>query len=304
MPKDSRARVNAVRAVMAETGLRYNQAALELDRRAGAAGDQPDSEPRRLHVLPFLVYCTVPASADRAELAQDLADRLHTLRRESTGEEYAGRADVIVPASPWAPEPQLPGYVSALLLVHAWAVRPWDRKGEADAVISDFYAVARAWVTDRYPAVPVEGHPVALPLGRADAEALAASAEFTAHTEGEYTDLPEGWEELIAARRAEVAAGRVDGDPRASSRAGRVTVGRWSRRACRAPCPSCRACGAGRRRPLPLSPCRCRRTSPSTSTPGRCGRTASSTGSSRGGTGAAVTASTTRTAGTPAIWRR
>ncbi|MFF2571170.1 hypothetical protein [Streptomyces sp. NPDC058084] len=221
MPKDSRARVNAVRAVMDETGLRYNQAALELDRRTGAAGDPPDSEPRRLHVLPFLVYCTVPASADRAELAQDLADRLHTLRREATGEEYEGRADVIVPGSPWAPEPQLPGYVSALLLVHAWAVRPWDRKGEADAVISDFYAVARAWVVARYPAVPVEGHPVALPLGRADSEALAAGAEFTAHTAGEHADLPEGWEELIAARRAEVAASRVDESP---NEPGGVTV--------------------------------------------------------------------------------
>ncbi|MFF3731013.1 hypothetical protein ACFYXM_11985 [Streptomyces sp. NPDC002476] len=215
MPKDSRARTLAVRQVMEQTGLSYTQAAHRLDRTAstGTAAAATDGGEQRLHVLPFVVYCTVPADADRSELAQDLADRLHTLRRETTGEEYDGRADVIVPASPWTPEPQLPGYVSALLLVHAWAVRPWDRKGEADAVVSDFYAVARAWVIGRYPEVPVEGRPVALSIGRADAEALTASAEFTAHTASEHTSLPDGWSELIAARHAEVTAGRVDLDP-------------------------------------------------------------------------------------------
>ncbi|MDW4918688.1 hypothetical protein [Streptomyces californicus] len=215
MPKDSRARTLAVREVMKETGLPYNRAAHHLDRtptdtdRAVATDDLSEE---RLHVLPFLVYCTVPASADRAELAQDLADQLHTLRRNASGEEYEGRADVIVPGSPWAPEPQQPGYVSALLLVHAWAMRPWDQPGEADAVVSDFHAVARSWVTSRYPAIPTEGLPVALPLGWHRAQVLAATAEFTAHTAGEHTDLPEGWEELITARRTEVAVGSVNLD--------------------------------------------------------------------------------------------
>ncbi|MCF1592404.1 hypothetical protein [Streptomyces muensis] len=204
MPQDSRARTRAIREVMAATGLSYNKAALQLDAEnapatADAAGDV------QLHVLPFVFSATVPADVDRRELAQALADELHTLRR--VGEEYPGRADVVVPAPVWEPEPHLAGYVHATLIVHAWAVRPWQREGEAEAVMRDFNAVAKAWLLARYP-VPVEGHPVAMMLGSARAQALAA--EFTAHTGGDHEDLPDGWAELIAARRAKVAATTVE----------------------------------------------------------------------------------------------
>ncbi|WP_282792927.1 hypothetical protein [Streptomyces sp. CC224B] len=198
MPKDSRARTQAVRAVMAETGLPYTRAALELDRRTGAAG-------QRLNFIPFVLAFTVPATADRRELAQSLADQLQLLRRRETGEEYEGRADVIVPGRPWAPEPGLPGHVAGILLVRAWAVRPWDRGGEWEAVVTDFHAAASAWLLDRYPG-PGGGQPAVLPLGTKDAQALAATADFTAHTEGEHAELPGGWDELIAARRAEADA--------------------------------------------------------------------------------------------------
>ncbi|MFE5842001.1 hypothetical protein ACFQ7N_10180 [Streptomyces niveus] len=201
MPKDSRARTLAVRKVMEETGLPYNRAAHRLDRNTGAAN--APTLTGQLSVTPFVLSCTVPADADRRELAQALADQFHTLRRESTGEEYEGRADVIVPARSWFPDPHLPGYAEALLLVHAWAVRPWDRQGEADAVVTDFYTVAKSWLIHRYPAVPAAaGHPGALPLGQKRANALAAGAEFTAHAASAHARLPEGWEEQIATRRS------------------------------------------------------------------------------------------------------
>ncbi|MEU1824175.1 hypothetical protein ABZ502_17330 [Streptomyces abikoensis] len=170
-----------------------------------AEGGEPAPDVQRLHFIPFVLAFTVLATADRRELAQGLADQLHTLRRETTGEEYASRADVIVPARPWAPEPALPGHVAGLLLVRAWAVRPWDHAGEWEAVVTDFHAAASTWLLGREP-VPVGERPAALPIGAKAAQAFAATGEFTAHTAGEHEDLPEGWGELSAARRAEVAA--------------------------------------------------------------------------------------------------
>ncbi|MFE0777598.1 hypothetical protein [Streptomyces sp. NPDC058861] len=201
MPKDSRARVNAVRAVMDETGLRYNQAAHELDRRTVTAAGQSGVE-QRLDFVHFVLTLTVPADADRHGLAQALADQMHTLRRETTGERYAGRADVLVPFGFWPPEPNLPGHVAGLLLVRAWAARPWDRDGEQGAVITDFHAVARAWLQEHYP-VPVEGTSVALPLGTERVRALAARCVSSAHTRYEDAALPEGWAELMAVRLPE-----------------------------------------------------------------------------------------------------
>lgn len=133
MPKDSRARTRAVRAVMDETGLPYTRAAHLLDSRTAGTGGEPGPAEGQLHVVPFVLSFTVPAAVDRRALAQGLADELHSLRRETTGEQYEGRADVIVPAQSWGPVPDLPGQVAALLLVHAWAVRPWDRGGEWEA---------------------------------------------------------------------------------------------------------------------------------------------------------------------------
>ncbi|MFD5878450.1 hypothetical protein [Streptomyces yangpuensis] len=209
MPKDNRARVQAVRAVMAETGLPYTRAANLLDSRRGEPTPTPGAD--RLQVVPFLLSAVVPATADRGELAQALADHLHTLHREATGETYAGRADVIVPARPWAPEQDLPGYVAALLVVHAWAVRPWEGKGEWEEVVTDFHAAATAWFVARYPD-PEGGRPAALPVGWVQAKALTERAEVTAYTAGDHAELPEGWAALIAARTAEMAP--TDGEPR------------------------------------------------------------------------------------------
>ncbi|MEJ8654837.1 hypothetical protein WKI65_44065 [Streptomyces sp. MS1.AVA.3] len=169
------------------------------------AGDGAAARPeeRQLNVVPFVFSCTVPAGADRRELAQALADQFHSLRREATGEQYEGRADVIVPAGPWAPKPGLPGYDGANLLVHAWAERPWNRPDEPDAVVSDFHAAAKKWTLDRYP-VPAEEWPAAKPIGWMRAKALATGAEFTTHTAGKHGAMPPGWGELIAARRAEM----------------------------------------------------------------------------------------------------
>ncbi|MFE3629501.1 hypothetical protein [Streptomyces goshikiensis] len=212
MPKDSRARVQAVRAVMAETGLPYTRAAHLLDSRRGEpAPAAPASGADRLQVVPFLLSAVVPATADRGELAQALADHLHTLRREATGETYAGRADVIVPARLWAPEQNLPGYVAALLVVHAWAVRPWEAKGEWEEIVTDFHAAATALFVARYPA-PEGGRPAALPIRWVQAKALTERAEVTAHTAGNHEELPKGWAALIAARTAEMAP--TDGEPR------------------------------------------------------------------------------------------
>ncbi|MEU3399433.1 hypothetical protein [Streptomyces filamentosus] len=200
MPKDSRSRTLAVRAVMAETGLPYTRAAHELDRRTGAA-PRPDGG-QQLRWVPFLLSFTAPAAADRQALAQDLADQLHTLRRAETGEEYEGRADVFVPKGPWSPEPDLAGHVAGILLVRAWAVRPWDRPGEWEAVVSDFLTAAVTWLGERHPAAR-SGRPAALPLGAETDQVMASTAEFTAHTAGAHEALPEGWDELIATRNAE-----------------------------------------------------------------------------------------------------
>ncbi|MFF5638173.1 hypothetical protein [Streptomyces sp. NPDC012825] len=197
MPKDFRSRVNAVRAVMDETGLRYTQAAHELDRRTATAGQAGDE--RRLDFVHFVLTLTVPADADRRELAQVLADQMYTLRREKTGEQYPGRADVLVPFGFWPPEPNLPGYFAGLLLVRAWAARLWGRDGELGAVITDFHAVARAWFQEHCP-VPVEETSAALWLGMTRARALTACCEFAAHTRYEDAALPGGWAELMAAR--------------------------------------------------------------------------------------------------------
>ncbi|MFB7649407.1 hypothetical protein ACFC0S_15885 [Streptomyces sp. NPDC056084] len=204
MPKDSRSRVNAVREVMAETGLRYTQAAAELDRRTGTADDrQQDPEPNsRLQFVPFIFAFTAPADADRRALAQGLADQLHTLHRETTGEAYDGRADVVVPARDWERDPQHPGHVSGILLVRAWAVRDWDRPGEWEAVVTDFYDTAKAWLLARHPA-PAGHQPAAMPVGEKEDKALSATAEFTAHTQGAHGMLPAGWQDLITARAAE-----------------------------------------------------------------------------------------------------
>lgn len=210
MPKDSRARALAIRAVMDETGLSYNRAALHLDlQNTVPPAPGPGGE---LAVQPLLLSASVPAAADRRALAQGLADQLHTLRREATGETYAGRADVIVPARPWEADPTRAGYVDALLLVHAWAVRPYDREGEPDAVVNDFYAVAKAWIADQYPAAGGEGGPAILPIQWRVAKVLAEHAEVTAHTAGDHEELPEGWAELIEARTAEMTP--ADGEPR------------------------------------------------------------------------------------------
>ncbi|NEB06406.1 hypothetical protein G3I78_46395, partial [Streptomyces sp. SID13726] len=204
MPTDSRARVQAVRAVMTETGLPYTRAAHLLDSRSGDPARAATSSADRLQVVPFLLSAVVPATADRGELAQALADHLHTLHREATEETYAGRADVIVPAQPWVPEKDLPGYVAALFVVHAWAVRPWEAKDEWEEVVTDFHAAATNWFVARYPG-PEGGRPAALPIGWGQAKALAERAEVTAHTVGEHAELPEGWAALIAARTAEMA---------------------------------------------------------------------------------------------------
>ncbi|MER6253712.1 hypothetical protein ABT224_20380 [Streptomyces sp. NPDC001584] len=210
MPKDSRARVHAVRAVMAETGLPYNRAAHLLDSRAGepVAGPGPAAG-AFLRVMPFVLAAAVPATADPVEVAQGLADQLHTLHRSGTGETYAGRADVFVPASPWEPEEQRPGYVSAVFLVHAWAVRPWDAEKEWEHVVTDFFTVAGEWLMSRDPA---GGRPAVLPIGWVAAKAMSERARVTAHTGGEHEGLPEGWAELIAARQAEMTP--ADGEPR------------------------------------------------------------------------------------------
>ncbi|MEV7512027.1 hypothetical protein AB0O57_29135 [Streptomyces sp. NPDC091201] len=210
MPKNSRARTLAIRAVMDATGLSYSRAALHLDQQnAGLPARGPVGQ---LGVQPLLLSASVPAAADRRALAQGLADQLHTLHREATGETYAGRADVIVPARPWEADPTRPGYVDALLLVHAWAARPYDREGEPDAVVNDFHAVAKAWIASQHPAAGPEGGPAILPVQWSVAKVLAERAEVTAHTAAEHEELPEGWAELIAARMAAVTP--ADGEPR------------------------------------------------------------------------------------------
>ncbi|MFG3336952.1 hypothetical protein ACGFZZ_33660 [Streptomyces tendae] len=208
MPKDSRARTRAIRAAQGENReRRYTQASHTLD--GGASASQksadPTAPPMELHVVPFVFACTVPAALDRHAFVQALADQLHTLRREKTGEEYEGRADVVVLPQGWEPEQQLPGHVGAMLLVNAWAVRPWARAGEWEAVVTDFYDAGKAWVLEQYP-VPVEGHPVAMPLDNEKALALYNGAQFVAHTGGEHAEMPAGWAPLVAARRTELAA--------------------------------------------------------------------------------------------------
>jgi hypothetical protein len=207
MPKDSRARTRAIRAAQGENReKRYTQAAHTLD--GGASAPQKTDSPARemeLHVVPFVFACTVPAALDRHALAQALADQLHTLRREKTGEEYEGRADVVVLPQSGEPETQLPGHASAMLLVNAWAVRPWARTGEWEAVVTDFYDASKAWVLEQYP-VPVDGHPVAMPLDNERALTLYNGARFVAHTGGEHAEMPAGWAPLVAARRTELAA--------------------------------------------------------------------------------------------------
>ncbi|MEV5451287.1 hypothetical protein [Streptomyces sp. NPDC052535] len=205
MPKDSRARTRAIRAAQGEK--RYTQASHTLD--SGASASQTAADPTapamELHVVPFVFSCTVPATLDRHALAQALADQLHTLRREKTGEEYEGRADIVVLPPDWETEPQLPGHVGAMLLVNAWAVRPWARAGEWEAVVTDFYNASKAWVLEQYP-VPVEGHPVAMPLDTGRALTLYNAAGVVAHTGGEHAEMPAGWAPLVAARRTELAA--------------------------------------------------------------------------------------------------
>ncbi|WP_435245208.1 hypothetical protein [Streptomyces tendae] len=207
MPKDTRARSTAVREVMAETGLRYNQAALELDRRTGTADGRPsDRAPQqRLQFVPFIFAFTAPADIDRRALAQALADQLHTLRRETTGETYDGRADVVVPARDWEDDPQHPEHVSGILLVRAWAARHWDQPGEWEAVVTDFYDAAKAWLLEQHPA-PAGEQPAAMPVGAKEDRALSATAEFTAHTQGPHGTLPDGWQDLIAAQAADAPA--------------------------------------------------------------------------------------------------
>lgn len=207
MPKDSRARTRAIRAAQGENReKRYTQASHTLDGGASARQEADSAVPKmELHVVPFVFACTVPATLDRHTLAQALADHLHTLRREKTGEEYEGRADVVVLPQGWEPEPQLPGYVSAMLLINAWAVRPWSREGEWEAVVTDAYDASKAWVLAQYP-VPVESHPVAMPLDNERALALYNAAGVVAHTGGEHAEMPASWDPLVAARRAELAA--------------------------------------------------------------------------------------------------
>ncbi|MER5302167.1 hypothetical protein ABT039_22290 [Streptomyces lasiicapitis] len=174
---------------------------------AAPASEEERPEVRR---VPFVFAATVPGDADRVELAQVLADHLHTLHRKETGERYEGRADVIVPRRPWAPEPNHPTHVQAVLLITAWAMRPWNHTGEWEAVISDFYAAAKTWVRDRYP-VPVGGQPAAMPVSEDQARALTADAVFTAHTGGEHTHLPAAWVEQIEAQTSRATVTDLDG---------------------------------------------------------------------------------------------
>ncbi|MFD5452199.1 hypothetical protein [Streptomyces sp. NPDC127100] len=208
MPKESRARTRAIRAAQGENReKRYTQASHTLDGCVSASqtAADPTAPAMELHVVPFVFSCTVPATLDRHALAQALADQLHTLRRKKTSEEYEGRADIVVLPQDWEPEPQLPGHVSAMLLVNAWAVRPWARAGEWEAVVTDFYDAGKAWVLEQYP-VPVGGHPVAMPLDTERALALYNAAGVVAHTGGEHAEMPASWAPLVAARRAELAA--------------------------------------------------------------------------------------------------
>ncbi|MGW0672550.1 hypothetical protein [Streptomyces sp. NPDC002746] len=130
-------------------------------------------------------------------MAQALADQLHTLHRGTTGETYDGRADVVVPTRDWESDPQHPGHVSGILLVRAWAARDWDRPGEWEAVVADFYDMAKTWFLERHPA-PAGEQPAAMPISTKKDKALSATAEFTAHIQGAHGTLPDGWQDLIA----------------------------------------------------------------------------------------------------------
>ncbi|MFF4409752.1 hypothetical protein [Streptomyces sp. NPDC001404] len=72
MPKDSRTRVRAIRKVMDETGLPYNRAAHELDRRTAGKGSAPGPNEQQLHVLPFILSCTVPSADGEPHRVVDL----------------------------------------------------------------------------------------------------------------------------------------------------------------------------------------------------------------------------------------
>jgi hypothetical protein len=83
-----------------------------------------------------------------------------------------------------------------VLLVYAWAERPWHRSHEWRNVVYDVYEAAKTWLLKQNPAPSIQ--PTIMPFVPQVADILAGMSEFVARTPG---DFPPGWAERIAQHR-------------------------------------------------------------------------------------------------------